>query len=99
MQYALPYQVGNIDEFGDMISGFKDLLESKGYSGPTVLFMTCRVGSADGEHKELIKLNNNEKVRRMLLYTGDQLDLKLAGVENDINKYTGWVSIYTLPYS
>ncbi|RYP05198.1 hypothetical protein DL764_003978 [Monosporascus ibericus] len=83
--------VSGVREFGDQIGNFKDMLESKGNNGPAVLLLICRVGDDQNEKAKLRKLKENDNIRKMLLYSEDQLDSRLAELQHDIVKYTRWV--------
>lgn len=85
-------KIGEVSKFETGISRFKNILEDKGYKGPAVVFLICRVGGDEREAQKLQKLNENAAIKEMVLYSGDQLDSKLKALHDNIEQYTGWVS-------
>lgn len=85
--------------FRKALAEFKTTVQRR-YPGPTVLFLVCRVGSDEAAARSLKALNSDPEIRDMVMYSENQLDSKLADMNNDVDHYTGWVrSSNTCPCS
>jgi hypothetical protein len=69
----------------------KQTLNQNGYYGPASLFLICRVGSSRSATESLAQLEENKDIKHMVFWSKDQLDTKLIDMQQDVDKYAGWV--------